>query len=255
MTTDAAAPSRRRLGPGFWGFIALMLALTVLWIALGVWQLQRLDWKEGLIAEVSERMAAPPVPLPAAAQWPTLDLTNFSYRPVTVSGRYLGSGTILVFTSLSDAKGEASGPGYWVMAPFVPDGGGTVFVNRGFVPQASGPQFAAAPPPTGELTLAGIALDPEPAGPFTPGPDTAGHIEWVRDPLRLAAMDRTAGPVFGMTIDAPAGAPGALPQGGETSVDFPNNHFGYALTWFGFAILTPALLAYWVRRQLRPRQS
>ena len=46
-------------------------------------------------------------------------------------------------------------------------------------------------------------------------------------------------PVLGLTIDAPAGSAGALPQGGETTVEFPNNHFGYALTWFGFAITTP----------------
>ena len=58
-------------------------------------------------------------------------------------------------------------------------------------------------------------------------------------PGRLATLAGVTGPVFGMTLDAPAAAPGALPQGGETVVDFPNNHFGYALTWFGFAILTP----------------
>ena len=65
-------------------------------------------------------------------------------------------------------------------------------------------------------------------------------------------MAEITGPVFPFTVDAPAGEAGALPQGGETVIEFPNNHLGYAFTWFGFALLTPALLAYWVFRQLRP---
>ena len=62
-------------------------------------------------------------------------------------------------------------------------------------------------------------------------------------------------PVLALTLDLPAGAPGELPQGGETTVDFPNNHFGYALTWFGFALLTPGLLAFWIWRQVRPKRA
>jgi surfeit locus 1 family protein len=250
------AAARPRLGFGFWSFIAFMLALTVLWIGLGIWQVNRLAWKEGLIAEVSGRLALPPRPLPSAEQWAGLDLSIYSYRPVTASGHYLNDKSILVFTSLSDAKGRFSGPGYWVMTPFQPDDGGTVFVNRGFVPQASGPAFLSGHAgPDGEQTLTGVALDAEMAGAFTPGPDRANRIEWVRDPTRLAALAGVEGPVFGMTVDAPAGEAGALPQGGETVIDFPNNHLGYALTWFGFAILTPSLLAYWVWRRLRPKRA
>ena len=104
-------------------------------------------------------------------------------------------------------------------------------------------------------TLTGLALKPEAAGAFTPGPDTANRIEWVRDPVRLAAMAGIGDPVFGLTVDAPAGEAGALPQGGETVIEFPNNHLGYALTWFGFALITPALLAFWVFRQLRPAKA
>ena len=44
-----------------------------------------------------------------------------------------------------------------------------------------------------------------------------------------------------------------LPQGGETVIEFPNNHLGYAITWFGFAILTPILLAFWISRQRKGR--
>jgi surfeit locus 1 family protein len=101
-----------------------------------------------------------------------------------------------------------------------------------------------------------VALLPETAGAFTPGPDSANRIDWIRDPQRLAAMiDPTLIPLAGFFIDAPAGAPGALPQGGETTIEFPNNHLGYAFTWFGFAILTPLLLIAWIWRQVRSAPS
>lgn len=253
MTSDAA-PSRRRLGFGFWGFIVVMLGLTGLFGWLGLWQLDRLAWKESLIAQVNARLTQPPYELPHPDLWPTLDLDSFSYHPVSVTGHYVPEKTVLVFTGLSDAKGRYDGPGYWVMTPLAADGGGTVFVNRGFIPQKSAPAFAAGGPvPQDEQTVIGIGVAPEEPGPFTPGPDKPNHIEYVRDPVRLATMAEIQGPVLGITIDAPATESGALPQGGETTIDFPNNHFGYALTWFGFAAITPILLLVWIWRQLWPK--
>ncbi len=72
---------------------------------------------------------------------------------------------------------------------------------------------------------------------------------------RLAALaGPVAQPVAPIYIDLPALGEGALPQGGETVVSFPNNHLGYAITWFGFATLVPFLLFFWVRRQRAPKQ-
>ncbi|MEP7241699.1 MAG: SURF1 family protein [Devosia sp.] len=250
--SEAAAP---RLGIGFWGFIALMLALTVLFVALGVWQLERLAWKDGLVAEVAERMAQPPVDLPAAAAWPSLVADDWAFRPVRATGHYLPEATVLVFTGLSDPKGQSSGAGYWVMMPLVLASGGAVVVNRGFIPQSSAASFAAGQgADAGDVTVSGVAVTPEAPGAFTPAADTANRIDYVRDPGRLATLAGITGPVLPLIIDLPAGPPGALPQGGETVVEFPNNHLGYAFTWFGFAIITPALLAFWISRQMRPRK-
>ena len=59
-------------------------------------------------------------------------------------------------------------------------------------------------------------------------------------------------PVAPVYVDLPAGPAGSLPQGGETVVEFPNNHLGYAITWYGFALIVPILLFFWVRRQQAP---
>lgn len=241
-----------RLGWSFWTFIAFMLALTGLFIWLGTWQLQRLAEKDALIAEVGRQLLEAPYDIPDAEDWSSVDLDVYAYHLLTLTGRYLNDKTVLVFTNLPEPKGRFGGPGYWVMTPFEPRTGGTIFVNRGFIPQTSGESFSAALGPEGEQTLTGIALRAETAGAFTPGPDKLKRIEWVRDPRRLAAMADVSGPLFPFTVDAPAGEAGALPQGGETVIEFPNNHLGYAFTWFGFALITPLLLAYWTFRQLRP---
>ena len=255
MTADiATSPARAKLGFGFWSFIVFMLALTALWIGLGVWQLDRLAWKEGLIAQVTARLTQPPTPLPPAAQWPTLVPDDYDFRPVALTGHYLAGKTVPVFVGLTDAKGKYDGPGYWLMAPFAPDSGGTVWIDLGFVPQDKLPAYGGDKSvPQGPQTITGIATISEDPGAFTPAPDTANHIEWVRSPARLSAMAALTDTPLNLVIDLPAGAPGALPQGGETTIDFPNNHLGYAYTWFGFALITPALLAAWVWRQVRPK--
>lgn len=234
-----------------------MLALTVLFAGLGVWQWQRLAEKEALIAAVGSRMSQPPASLPPAEEWQALAPGYYDYRPLTATGRYVPEGTVLVFTSLGAARGKYSGPGYWVMTPLALQRGGTLFVNRGFVPEASGAAFAAggAAPP-GEIMLAGIGRVSEKASGFTPGADTARRVEWVRNIDRLALLAGPAlAPYAPLYLDLPAGDPGALPQGGETVVDFPNNHLGYALTWFGFALLTPVMLGFWLARRGRTRTN
>lgn len=240
----------------FWAFIGFMLVLMAVFVTLGIWQVERLGEKEHLIANVASRMTLAPEQLPPVAEWPAFDADAWNYRPVTASGTFQPERTVLVFTSLADQRGKYSGPGYWVMTPLELAAGGTVFVNRGFVPQESAEAFAAggAVGP-GLVSLEGVARATEEVSSFTPAPDTAKRIEWVRNTTRLAALaGPVAQPVAPIYIDLPALGEGALPQGGETVVSFPNNHLGYAITWFGFATLVPFLLFFWVRRQRAPKQ-
>jgi surfeit locus 1 family protein len=235
-------------------FISLMLVLTVVFIALGLWQLARLSEKEALAELIAERLTTTPIELPPSAQWPDTDWLRFEFQPVTVTGHYVPGQTVLVFTSLSEPKGQQNGPGYWVMTPLAIDGGGSIFINRGFVPETSRTAFAGGGDvEPGPVTLTGVARITELPGTFTPVPDTANRIEWLRDVERLARFtDPSLAPFAPIYVDLPAGASGALPQGGETVVVFPNNHFGYALTWLSFALLTPILLIVWLIRRDQP---
>lgn len=238
-------------------FALLMLVLTGLFVALGLWQLQRLGEKEALVATVASRMDDAPVGLPDARAWAGTDWERFNYRPVILDGTFRLDDTVLVFTSLGSANGQYSGPGYWVMTPLQLAGGGSIFVNRGFVPQESGAAFASGgADPSGSVTLTGIGRLPEAASSFTPAADIAKRIEWVRDIDRLALLaEPDLVPFAPLYVDLPAGDAGSLPQGGETRLDFSNNHLGYAYTWFGFALITPALLLVWLFAGRRPRRA
>ena len=241
-----------RLGRGMtWIFVVLMLAVAATCVWLGTWQMQRLAEKEALIAVVGARLGVPPVPVPAADEWTTLDPEELSFQPVSLTGTFRYNQTVTVFTSLANANGPASGPGYWVVTPFMLTDGGTVFVNRGFIPQDF--QEAAVTDGEGdgaEVTIAGLLRPGEAAGFMTPEPNMSDRIDWVRDPVRLAAMvDPALAPFAPFYVDLPAGPAGELPQGGETVVEFPNNHLGYAYTWYGFAIVAVVMLGFWLARQ------
>lgn len=252
LAVDTAQPVRRG-GVGYWSFVVLMLALTALFVGLGIWQVERLQWKEALIAEVADRPKLPPVPIPPVADWGSVDPEALDYRQLQATGTFAPNETIRIFTALSEPHGQYRGPGYWQVTPLHLAGGGTLFVNRGFVPQDK-PATRVSPPPTGKVTVTGIGRHSEETNWLTPGPDTRNRVDWVRTIDRLAAFAGAGeGPFFPMSIDLPAGPPGALPQAGETAVEFPNSHLGYAMTWFGFAIITPVLLVAWMRRPRRPR--
>lgn len=252
MADSSPAPEPSR-GWRLWAFVVFMLLLMGLFTGLGIWQVERLGEKERLIASVAARANLPPISIPPVAEWSAFDPETFDFRAVTMVGEWLPQATVLVFTSLGEPKGQRSGPGYWVMTPLALSSGGTVYVNRGFIPQESAAAFATGGTvASGEVTLAGVARLPESIGAFTPAPDAAHRIDYVRSPERLRSFDRTlTGPIAPIYVDLPAGEAGALPQGGETVMEFPNNHLGYAITWFGFALLVPPLLILWLVRQRR----
>ncbi len=235
-------------------FAGLMLALAAVCVWLGTWQMQRLAEKDRLVAAVDQRLNADPIPTPSAAQWPTLELDSLTFQPVSLTGAFRYNQTVTVFTSLSSARGPASGPGYWVMTPFVLADGGTVFVNRGFVPEEfQETAVTDAEADEAEVTITGLLRPSEVAGFMTPEADTSNRIEWVRNTARLAAMvDPALAPIAPFYVDLPAGPAGELPQGGETLVEFPNNHLGYAYTWYGFAIVAVVMLGFWLWRQRHP---
>jgi surfeit locus 1 family protein len=245
---------RRLLFPA----IATAIALAIL-LGLGTWQVERLFWKEALIARVTARMDAPPIPAPPPAEWAKLDLADLQYQPVTVTGRFDNAREVHVVQALTEPKGRLGGFGFMVMTPLTTAEGWTVYVNRGFVPgDHKDPTTRAGGQLEGETTVIGLVRAPYDRAWFAPA-DNIGKNEWFsRDPALYAkAAGIDGGKVAPYIVDArfdPA-LPGGMPQGGETVVEFPNNHLQYAVTWYGLAAALVGVFAVFARGRLRKERA
>ncbi|WP_070151236.1 SURF1 family protein [Sphingobium phenoxybenzoativorans] len=224
------------------GLLALLLVAG--FVALGVWQVQRLAWKRALIASVDARIHAPPIAAPAPAEWPSITAQASEYRRISAHGVYRFDRQTLVRAS------TARGSGYWVMTPFDTGRGFTILVNRGFVPPGWKTESGNRP-----AAVTGLLRITEPGGGFLRANDPATGRWYSRDVAAIARalrLDRTA-PYF---IDAQAaGGPDALPVGGMTVVSFPNNHLVYAITWFALALMTAGGYMLFLREERRLRTA
>jgi surfeit locus 1 family protein len=228
----SAISAKSRLGPAL--FASLMISLL---IGLGIWQLQRLAWKEGLIEKIEARVKAPAVALPDPALWPRLLPDEYEYRHVELIGRYLPEAPILVFRGTGGGTGIKT-PGYLVFSPFKLTSNAYIMINRGFVPIELLPQILKDQRNAQEdVHVLGLMRSPEPRNFFTPPDDPETAKYFTRDPGSMAAhlkLESLSAP-FSIDADKDPGLD-AWPKGGTTEISIPNNHLGYALTWFGLAL-------------------
>lgn len=214
-------------------FVVLAVALAIAClgcVALGVWQLQRMQWKRDLIERVEARVGAAPVAIPQRTRWPDVDAASDEYRRVQATGMYLPG---------AEARTQAVtdlGAGFWVLTALRTDAGEVVFVNRGFVPTGVQP----SPAPSGQVTVTGLLRLPEPGGGFLRRNDAPADRWYSRDVHAIAgARGLPVASVAPFFIDAEAGnASAAWPRAGMTVVRFRDTHLSYALTWFALAALT-----------------
>lgn len=224
-------------------------------IGLGVWQLNRLHWKEALIAAAEERPSAAPVPAPGPDTWGAFQIDEWRYRPVTLTGTY-GPAEAYFWIALSDPHGPLGGPGAMVLAPFTTTDGWSVLVNRGFVPDERRAPDArpGSEAPAGTVTIEALVRRDDPPSFVTPAADLQTRVFFARDIDTIMAALGADGPVAPYQVDLVASATPAsgLPQAGESRITFTNSHLQYALTWFGIAA---ALLGVVIVMLLRGRRG
>jgi surfeit locus 1 family protein len=238
---QSMVPAGRRFA---WLAAISALAGFAVLVALGTWQLQRLQWKEALIATIGERVAALPAPL-AQVEAQFARTADIEYQPVTVSGTLRHDSERHFFATW---QGQS---GFFVYTPLRLDDGRFVFVNRGFVPyDRKDPMTRQQGLIGGEITLTGLAraaLDEKPSA-IVPDNQPETNIFYWKDIETMAASAGlpAAADVVPFFVDAgDAPTPGGLPIGGVTIIDLPNNHLQYAMTWYGLAAALLAVLVAW----------
>lgn len=226
---SAARPARLAI------VLAVALAALAMLIGLGTWQVQRLHWKEGLIATIDTRIASQPRSISdTMARLTTTG--DVDYWPIEVEGVFRHEGERHFFAT------HLGQSGYYVYTPLEFAADRFVFVNRGFVPFD---RKDASTRPEGQVegrrTIVGLArnrLDEKPSV-ILPDNNPGANIFYWKD---LATMAETSGvgspdTFASFFIDAgDAPNPGGLPVGGVTIVELPNNHLQYAVTWYGLAL-------------------
>lgn len=212
-------------------------ACLVVLCSLGTWQMQRLAWKEGLIAQAEAAADLPPAPL---AEVLTADDPEF--RKALVVCRGLPTAAYVELQSIHDGE-----PGSRLISACVPEGMTQTFlVDRGFVPDSvsARPRVLATTLP---LAMAVELRRSPPPGAMTP-PPSEGRF-YGRDNAAMAAQLGAGAPseftLFALTSPNPE--VGALVASAPPAA-FSNNHLGYALTWYGLAL---ALTGFYVAVLLR----
>jgi surfeit locus 1 family protein len=217
------------------GFTLLCLPFFALLVGLGVWQLERLQWKLGLIAQIQRNMHAPAISLDQALQ---LGIDHAQYRRVAAAGTFANSKENYVY-----ATGPEGQPGYHILTPFVLESGGAVMIDRGYVPLSlRSPASRPGIEPQGRVRVLGILHMPDKPGFFAPPPNLHDRVWFARDVEAMARRDhqRLVAPIV---LEAVAARGPRWPQGGQTRVDLPNDHLQYALIWF---LLAGALAIIWL---------
>ncbi len=215
-------PRKSLFWPSFWAGFGFLLLL-----GLGTWQVQRLHWKEGLIAQRNAALHAAPVALPAtrAAARP------LEFHPVRATGDFLNHDELYL-----NAQSRQGDEGFQIVTPFRLNNGQVLLVNRGFVPtDRKAPATRQAGEISGPTAVTGLVRLPEGPGWFTPANDAA-HNSWFF--IDIPAMAKATGlaHVLPFYIDADATPnPGGWPKGGQTITTLPNHHLQYAITWYSLA--------------------
>ncbi len=198
---------------------ALGLGGVAVLLALGVWQVRRLEWKTALLADIEARVAAAPVALPAAP-----DPQAHRYLPVEVTGRSTGE-ELHVLVSTAE-----TGAGYRIIAP-LEAGRRRILVDFGIAPT----EATDALPPARQMTVTGNLHWPDEVDSFTPDPDPDANIWFARDvPALAAALDTEPVLIVARAVETPL--PGIVPRPVSTR-GIPNDHLQYAITWFSIAAL------------------
>lgn len=239
----------------FWPTVITISALIIL-VCLGTWQVNRLGQKTTLLDQINSRFDLPAKPLPTPDQWQNIKKPAWNFTPVSLSGQFDHDFEFHVFTYMSDDKGRFKGAGYLVMTPFkLESSEDFVLVNRGFVPERFKQQQNRTDGLIEEnISLEGVLRFSEQHNIFTPAPDMAKNIWFVRDAGKMAATikGRNFAPFF---IELRSSShPVNLPLAHAKKPSLNNNHLSYALTWYGMACGLLVIFALYVRRTLKEKR-
>lgn len=245
-----SADTQRSSNKWLWLALVFGAAALVVLVSLGTWQMQRLAWKEDLLATIERRTTQEPLPLDSVVA-KLASGADIEYTPVQALGYFDHANEQHFFATFDGLSG------YYIYTPLMLEKDSYIFVNRGFVP------FDKKDQNTRPETLVSLSQDvvglarsaPEAkAGWVVPENDLEKNVfHWKDLNAMIARTGRPSEQFVPMFIDRDNKAnPTQLPVGGVTMIDLPNNHLQYAMTWYGLALTLIGVLGFYFMRQKKP---
>ncbi len=225
---------RRFLVPG----VSTLIMLLVL-LGLGTWQVYRLQWKEGILAQIAAAEAAPAVPL---GQDPA------PYMKVSVTGRFRFD-QAAAFRRRGARHPNRAHYGF-LSNRSVGSGGRVRDPGRsadGFRKSVSFPSMIRP----AVVTVTGYVRPRETQSWFSAADDAAARQFYTLDPQAIgSALDVSGLAPFTLVAMGPSSV-GAYPAPAQHLPRPPNNHLSYVITWYGLAASLVVIFSVWVRKALR----
>lgn len=207
-------------------------------ITLGVWQVQRLAWKEEILVDINARLAAPPVPVPLTGRE-----EDDEYKRVTLAGAPSGEELHVL------VSGTTAGTGYRVVSKFLLENGAVILVDLGLLPLDA----KDADPMTTFMQINGTLLWPDDQNSNTPAPDLEKNIWFARDLDAMARVLSTR-PLMVVATDTTPADPRLTPLPVNTA-GIKNDHMEYAITWFLLALVWAIMTVFLIFRTTRPKDA
>ncbi|NBX04081.1 MAG: SURF1 family protein [Alphaproteobacteria bacterium] len=218
--------------------VLFIIAAMFLLCGLGFWQVERLKWKNGVIAQIEKGRAA------AAETWdkPPAPNEDVLYHHVKITGTFLYDKRFYVVTQPHDGQ-----QGFSVITPMKLKNGELVLVNRGWSPRDKEMQ------PKGMQTVEGVVRPPREKGKILASllPENKPDINlWFYEDTH--AMSEIIGkPVPTHFVIEAVGKkiPDIFPIPNNGWISVRNDHLGYAITWFTLAFAGIIMFAIYHRKK------
>ena len=224
------SPSSRKhrfvfpLGPS-----VMVIAMLIALVALGSWQLSRLQWKEGVLGKIHENLKLPPISIETVLD--DVNPSKWDYRKVHLRGTFLHDLEVHLVP-----KSHNGQPGYHLIAPFQLKSGNVVLVNRGWI--SSYEPYEGITRSDKPVDVIGTISPIHQKGYFTPKNNFDKREIFYVDVDQFAQFSNlvTLMPIYVIAEPLSTVPSTGFPLQVGVSLNIPNNHFAYALTWFALAL-------------------
>jgi surfeit locus 1 family protein len=196
--------------------LLFIICSTLMLSGLGLWQVERLQWKNELIAQIEKAQAEPVLSA----------LTEELYRRVELSGTWVLDKTLHVVGKPQLVNGN----GYFLLTPLTLGDGKSVLVNRGWVPSGWKDDSQK------HAQVSGVIRPARGKRLFTPENYPEKNIWFYED---IAAMEAATGLALEDAVVEAVGPRNSTtyPYPSDGKISLRNDHLGYAITWFGLAFI------------------